>query len=61
MNRTAYYEVLGVAKNRFDGFSLIHPESSSACFVIFLADYVEERPWRPMQSPNNGRKKKVKG
>ena len=28
--------------------------------VFFLVNYVEERPWRPTQSPNNGRKKKAK-
>ena len=27
----------------------------------FLFNYVEERPWWPIQSPNNGRKKKAKG
>ena len=26
-----------------------------------LMGYVEGRPWWPIQSPNNGRKKKVKG
>ena len=29
--------------------------------VSFLANYVEERPWRAIKSPNNGGKKKVKG
>ena len=27
----------------------------------FLVDYVEERPWWPIQSPNKGRERKVKG
>ena len=30
-------------------------------FFFFPVNYVEERPWRPMQSPNNGRKEKAKG
>ena len=28
--------------------------------IIFLASYVPERPWWPIQSPNKGRKKKAK-
>ena len=28
---------------------------------IFLVSYIGERPWWPIQSPNKGRKKKVKG
>ena len=27
---------------------------------FFLVGYVEERLWWPIQSPNNGRKKKLK-
>ena len=26
-----------------------------------LLNCIEERPWRPMQSPNTGRKEKVEG
>ena len=26
-------------------------------FCIFLGSYVEEKPWRPIKSPDNGRKK----
>ena len=34
----------------------------TAYFIsFFLVSYVGERPWWPMQSPNKGRKKKVKG
>ena len=29
--------------------------------VFFLVSYVGERPWRPIQSPKKGRKKKAKG
>ena len=28
---------------------------------IFVVNYFEERPWQPIQSPNKGTKKKVKG
>ena len=31
------------------------------CFFSFLVSYVGERPWCPIQSPNNGIKKKWKG
>ena len=30
-------------------------------FFFFFLGYVEERPLRPVQTPKNGRKKKVKG
>ena len=29
--------------------------------TLFLGDYVKERLWLPIQSPNNGKKKKAKG
>ena len=30
-------------------------------FFFFLVSYVGDRPWWPMQSPNNGRKEIAKG
>ena len=30
-------------------------------FIFILVSYVGERPWWPIQSLNNGRKKKAKG
>ena len=36
----------------------MHPPQVYGCFLV---NYVEKRPWRPIQSPNKGRKKeKVK-
>ena len=35
--------------------------SKAASKDFFLVNYVEERPWHPVRSPNKGRKKKAKG
>ena len=35
--------------------------ASKNCVIFFLTNYVEERPWWPVQSPNKGGKNKLKG
>ena len=43
------------------GKFLFQKEMRSFFFLFFLLSSVGERPWWPIQNPNNGRKKKAKG
>ena len=48
-------------KSHIKNSQLFLEKEAAEDIFLFLVSYVEERPWWPTTSPNNGRKKKVEG